>query len=76
MTTSTIKVGDIVQVDKKGRKFYACRRVPTDAESLRRGEIAIKPLDNRMSYFTATGREIVGHWKATKETARRIGVRA
>ncbi len=76
MTTSTIRVGDIIEVDKKGRTFYAKRRVPKDDESLRRGEIAIRPLDARMTYFTATGREIVGHYKATKETARRMGVRA
>ena len=42
-----IAPGDIVQVDKKGRRFH----------------LSVRPLDSRISYRQATVREVVAVWR-------------
>lgn len=59
-----IKVGDIVQVDHKGRRFHAI------VLSKRPRLLSIKPLESGITYTTATGREVVAHWRRTKNTPR------
>jgi hypothetical protein len=57
---ATIKPRDIVEVDKRGRKFLA---IVTEK---RQGELTINPIAPNISYFNATSREIVKHWRLTK----------
>ena len=54
--------GDIVEVDKKGRRFHA---LVTQLEQLETGrfELALRPLDSRVSYRQATVREVVAVWR-------------
>lgn len=63
---TTIKPRDIVEVDKKGRRFHA------EVRDKARGELTIRPLQKGISYTTATSREIVKHWRLTKNV-RKIG---
>ena len=62
MTSKSIGAGDIVLVDKKGRKFHA---LVTELERLESGrfELVVRPLDSRISYRTATVREVVEVWR-------------
>lgn len=57
-----IREGDIVLVDKKGRKFHAL------VNGKEPGELKIAACNNAPSitYFTATAREVIGHWRQTK----------
>lgn len=71
MTLASIKEGDIVAVDKRGRVFHALVLKPR-----RQGELSISPFDTRITYFTATAREVVGLWHATKATKRQMGLDA
>ena len=50
--------GDIVEVDRKGRRFHA---VVTGIEQRESGrfELDLRPLDSRISYRRATVREVV-----------------
>jgi hypothetical protein len=54
-----------VLVDKKGRRFHA---LVTELEQTGTGrfELAVRPLDSRISYRTATVREVVGVWRKAR----------
>jgi hypothetical protein len=61
-TSKGIGPGDIVEVDKKGRRFHA---LVTELEQLESGrfELLLRPLDSRISYRTATVREVIEVWR-------------
>jgi hypothetical protein len=61
-TSKSIGAGDIVLVDKKGRRFHA---LVTELEQLESGrfELIVRPLDSRVSYRTATVREVLEVWR-------------
>ena len=55
--------GDIVEVDRKGRRFHA---IVTGIEQLQSGrfELDVRPIDSRISYRRATVREVVTVYRA------------
>ena len=57
-----IAPGDIVEVDKKGRRFHA---VVLELEQSRSGrfQLTVRPLDSRISWRHATVREVVAVWR-------------
>ena len=61
-TSKSIGAGDIVLVDKKGRRFHA---LVTELEQLETGrfELVVRPLDSRISYRTASVREMLEVWR-------------
>jgi hypothetical protein len=61
-TSKGIGAGDIVLVDKKGRRFHA---LVTELEQLESGrfELNVRPLDSRISWRTASVREVVEVWR-------------
>jgi hypothetical protein len=56
MRVQGIQTGDIVEVDRGGRRFHAWVTGPAP------GGLALAPLDRRVSYFSCRSREVVGHW--------------
>lgn len=61
-TSKSIAPGDIVEVDRKGRRFHALVTDLTQGES-GRFELGLRPLDTRVSYRRATVREVVAVWR-------------
>ena len=61
-TSKGIGPGDIVLVDKKGRKFHA---LVTELEQLESGrfELVVRPRDTRIAYPTASLREVLDLWR-------------
>jgi hypothetical protein len=61
-TSKGIGAGDIVLVDKKGRRFHA---LVTELEQLESGrfELNVRPLDSRISWRTASVREVIEVWR-------------
>ena len=61
-TSKGIGPGDIVEVDKRGRRFHA---LVTELEQLDSGrfELVLRPLDTRISWRTASVREVVNVWR-------------
>jgi hypothetical protein len=57
-----IAPGDIVEVDKKGRRFHAVVEEMVQADS-NRFELRLRPLDSRVSWRTASVREVVALWR-------------
>jgi hypothetical protein len=57
---TNVKAGDIVEVDKRGRRFLAY------VEDKDKYALIIAPTVKGISYTTATAREIVGHWSRRK----------
>jgi hypothetical protein len=57
-TSKGIAKGDIVEVDRKGRRFHA---IVTGIEQLESGrfELEVRPIDSRISYRRATVRQVV-----------------
>jgi hypothetical protein len=56
MRLEGIHTGDIVEVDHKGRRFYAL--VTGSAP----GGLALAPTDRRVNHYSCRSREVVGHW--------------
>jgi len=56
MRLEGIERGDIVEVDRKGRRFHA---LVTGTVA---GGLSIQPLERRVSYYSCRSREVVGHW--------------
>jgi hypothetical protein len=68
LTSKGIGAGDIVLLDKKGRRFHA---LVTELEQLESGrfELCIRPIDSRISYRSATVREVEQVWRKAKRAA-------
>jgi hypothetical protein len=64
MRVEGIRAGDIVEVDRLGRRFHALVGETAD------GGLSIEPLDRRVTYRTCRPHEVRAHW------ARRGRVRA
>ena len=58
LTSKRIAKGDVVEVDRKGRRFHALVTGIEQRES-GRFELALRPLDSRISYRRATVRDVV-----------------
>jgi hypothetical protein len=56
MRLEGIQTGDIVEVDRKGRRFYALVTGPAP------GGLALAPMDRRVNHYSCRSREVVGHW--------------
>jgi hypothetical protein len=61
-TSKGIGPGDIVEVDKKGRRFHA---LVTELQQLESGrfELVLRPLDSRITWRTASVREVRDVWR-------------
>ncbi len=56
MRLEGIQTGDIVEVDRGGRRFHA---IVTASAA---GGLALAPVDRRVNYYSCRSREVVGHW--------------
>jgi hypothetical protein len=56
MRLEGIQVGDIVEVDRLGRRFHAL--VTANAG----GSVSVQPLDKRINYHSCRAHQVVGHW--------------
>ncbi|MBI5103552.1 MAG: hypothetical protein HZB46_00930 [Solirubrobacterales bacterium] len=65
LTSKGIAPGDIVEVDRKGRRFHALVTSVEQRES-GRFDLGVRPLDGRSTWRTATVREVVGVWRRAK----------
>jgi hypothetical protein len=61
-TSKGIAPGDIVEIDRKGRRFHAVVAGLEQRES-GRFELELRPIDSRISYRRATVREVVAVWR-------------
>jgi hypothetical protein len=64
-SSKTIGPGDIVEVDKKGRRFHALV-IELEQGASGRFELRLRPLDSRISYHHATVREVVCVWRKAR----------
>jgi len=71
MQLAPIRPGDVVRVDKKGRRFMAAVTGRELGDSGRTRLLNISPLDRHESFRTATATEVIGHWRASKATQAR-----
>ncbi|WCB93868.1 hypothetical protein DSM104299_02588 [Baekduia alba] len=68
VTSKGIAVGDIVEIDRKGRRFHALVEEIEQRES-GRFDLAVRPLDARSTWRTATVRDVVAVWRRAKGPA-------
>ena len=66
MRLEGIREGDIVEVNRLGRRFHALVGESAD------GGLSIEPLDRRISYRTCRPHEVLAHW-AKRGRARNTG---
>jgi hypothetical protein len=67
LTSKGIAKGDIVEVDRKGRRFHAFVTAIHQRDS-GRFELDLRPLDSRISYRRATVRDVLTVYR--RATAR------
>jgi hypothetical protein len=60
MNLANVREGDIVEINKRGRLFYA--RV----QGKENHGLKLKPITSNTTYYDATAREVVGHWSRRK----------
>jgi hypothetical protein len=51
-----IQTGDIVEVDRLGRRFHAL------VTGTAQGRLSVQPLDRRVTYRTCRAHDVVAHW--------------
>ena len=69
MQLKGLAAGDVVEVDHKGRRFHATvTRI--DGQHL-----AIEPLCAHHTWRSATAKEVIGIWRASKTTRARLTAR-
>jgi len=56
MRLEGIENGDIIEIDRMGRRFHAL------VSGVAPGGLAIQPLDRRVTYRSCRAREVVAHW--------------
>jgi hypothetical protein len=60
-----IAPGDVVEIDKKGRRFHALvKDMEQDAKGFH--QLIVHPFDRRVSYRHATVREVVTVWRRVR----------
>jgi hypothetical protein len=64
-TSKGIAPGDIVQVDKKGRRFHALVTALDQGDS-GRFELEFRALERGITFRTASVREVVGVWRKAR----------
>jgi hypothetical protein len=64
-TSKAIGPGDIVEIDKRGRRFHALV-VSLEQGASGRFELELRPLDGRTTYRQATVREVVTVWRKAR----------
>jgi hypothetical protein len=72
VTSKGIAVGDIVEIDRKGRRFHALVEAIEQRPS-GRFDLSVRPLDARSTWRNATVRDVVGVWRRAKGSA--VGMR-
>ena len=60
MTLAGVRPGDIVLADRKGRRFYA---IVTER---RERELAVEPIDRRVTFHVVKAREVLGIWRKSR----------
>ena len=68
VTSKGIAVGDIVEIDRKGRRFHALVEAIEQRES-GRFDLEVRPLDGRSTWRSATVREVVAVWRRARPAA-------
>jgi hypothetical protein len=66
MTLAGVKAGDIVLADRKGRRFYAI------VIERRERELAVGPIDQRVTYRRVKAREVLGIWRKSRAQNGRV----
>jgi hypothetical protein len=64
-TSKGIAPGDIVLVDKKGRRFHA-EVVALDQGESGRYELEVRPIERGITWRTASVREVIGVWRKVR----------
>jgi hypothetical protein len=65
LTSKGLAPGDIVEIDRKGRRFHALVEA-IDQRETGRFDLDVRPLDGRSTWRTATVREVVGVWRRAR----------
>jgi hypothetical protein len=74
-TSKGIAPGDIVEVDRKGRRFHALVESVEQRET-GRFDLAVRPLDGRSTWRTATVRDVIGVWRRARGSGELRGAGA
>lgn len=64
-TSKGIAPGDIVLVDKRGRRFHA-EVVALDQGDSGRFELEVRPIERGITWRTASVREVIGVWRKVR----------
>lgn len=63
MKLTSVREGDIVEVDVKGRRFFA------QVKGKDQTGVTVKPITPGITWQRATARQIIGHWRKSRQAA-------
>lgn len=66
MRLDGIRVGDVVEVDRRGRRFHAI------VDGTEQDGLKLTPIDSRVSYYSCRSREVVAHWARRGRPRQRL----
>jgi hypothetical protein len=66
MTLGAVRAGDIIEVDRKGRRFFAI------VVERRERELEVEPIDRRVTYRRVKAREVIGIWRKSRAQNGRV----
>jgi hypothetical protein len=61
MRLASVRIGDVVLVNHRGRRFHA------EVTDRLQGGLAIRPIDSRFTWRTCTAREVERVWYASRQ---------
>lgn len=70
MILASVRAGDIIEADRKGRRFFAV------VIERRERELEVEPIDRRVTYRHVRAREVIGIWHKSRARNGRDGRRA
>lgn len=56
MRLEGIKIGDVVEIDRHGRRFHAL------VTGIVAGGLTLQPIDRRVNYHGCRSHQVIGHW--------------
>jgi hypothetical protein len=59
---TSVQPGDIIEVDKKGRRFHAI------VEEKANGSVRFTPIERGITYLDASAREVIAHWRKSRRS--------
>jgi hypothetical protein len=68
MNVTSVREGDIVECDVRGRRFFALVTGPPSGSGQR--TLPVRPITPSISFRVVSAAQVIGHYRRSKQSAR------